>query len=97
MEKLSYRCKDCGWEKSIPAQWADVSPRYCGNKKCKYSGRVKQGRTSFLKEPKMLEIIMPTKAEPKVHVPVSKAPKKQSSEVGEKIAEKRTKRKKNRG
>lgn len=61
MHKLTYRCKNCGWERSIPEQWADVGPRYCGNRKCKYSGQKRKEKTSFLKEPEMLETIYSSK------------------------------------
>lgn len=70
MQKLIFKCKNCGWEKGVVAQWVDLSPRYCGNAKCKYSGRIKKDRTSFLKDPTGLEIIAPKKPEPvKQHVP----------------------------
>lgn len=63
MEKVTYRCKGCGWEKSITILWADISPTRCPNHKCVYSGKNKKNRTSFIKEPNMLEIILPKKEE----------------------------------
>lgn len=56
MEKITYRCKKCGWEKSIPEQWADLKPSRCPTKKC---------RTIFLLEPQHLEIIKPKKEKTK--------------------------------
>lgn len=97
MEKLTYKCSECGWEKAIPAQWADVSPRYCGNKKCKYSGRIKRERTSFLKEPKALLIIKQEKPEPPKHEPVSKKKEKVKSEIKETQKKTRGRRKSRRG
>ena len=47
MDKIVYKCKNCGWESSIPEQWADLKPKKCPNRKCK---------THFLITPDSLEI-----------------------------------------
>lgn len=97
MEKLVYKCSHCGWERTIPAQWADVSPRYCENKKCRYSGRIKNDRTSFLKEPKALLILKAKKEEPKEHVPTSKKVELPESQANKRMESKRERRKNRRG
>lgn len=99
MEKLIYRCKSCGWEKAIPAQWADISPRYCGNNKCEYSGRKKSKKNSFMKTPSMLEIEAPVKKSPKVesHEPEKSEKIAKESEYSDKSEKRRSRRKKSRG
>ena len=57
MTKLTYKCGKCSWEKTIPVEWGDLRPRYCGNKTC---------LTSFFKEPDALQVIIPKKEEPVV-------------------------------
>lgn len=96
MEKLVFVCKKCGWEKSVASQWADLSPRYCGNHKCNYSGRVRKNKSSFLKEPQMLDIIKPELKKLQEHIPVTKDVSKVEPD-NTKIVEKREKRKKVRG
>jgi len=44
-EKWVVLCRKCGWRKEVPLMWADLKPKYCGNKKCK---------CSFLKDPDSL-------------------------------------------
>lgn len=54
MDKLTYKCNKCSWSKTIPTEWGDLRPRYCGNKSC---------LTSFYKNPEALEVIIPKKEE----------------------------------
>lgn len=70
LRKIKYKCKNCGWEKSIPEQWADLKPKRCGNPKC---------NTSFILDKEKLDIQKPKKAEkpkPKSSPSKSSAPKK---------------------
>ena len=55
-KRVKYTCKNCGWETSIRAEWADLKPKRCMNKKC---------NTSFLASPKDLIIERPEKPKPK--------------------------------
>lgn len=48
--RIEYKCKKCGWEESIVADWADLKPKLCGNKRCNHS---------FLKNPTDLETKSP--------------------------------------
>lgn len=48
MEKVRYKCKNCGWEKSLPKDWKDLKPSKCPNKKC---------NTIFLLQPEKLEVV----------------------------------------
>lgn len=57
MERIKYTCANCGWETSVIAQWKDLKPKRCMNKKC---------NTSFLKNPEALLSKDPTKVVPKV-------------------------------
>ena len=94
MEKITYKCRNCGWNKSIVAQWADSKPTFCANKKCDYSA-VKSQRTkkSFRNSPEVLEIIKPVKPKPpKVHVPVSAKVEKIESTQEETAKERKKKR-----
>lgn len=75
MEKLTYKCNSCGWEKAIPAQWGDVSPRFCGNSSCDYSLKKGKGKKSFKSHPDQLQKIMPKKQEVKKSAPDKKQPK----------------------
>ena len=50
MNKVKYTCKNCGWETSIRAEWGDLRPKRCMNKKC---------NTSFLAHPDALIIVRP--------------------------------------
>lgn len=61
METMTYKCKCCGWEKSIPAAWADVSPRFCPTNSCDLSAKKSKGKKSFRSHPEMLERIIPAK------------------------------------
>jgi len=61
--KMTFKCKSCNnWEKEIPAQWSDVSPRFCGNDTCELSAKKGKGRKSFKSSPEMLEKVMPVAA-----------------------------------
>lgn len=99
MQKLIFRCKNCGWEDSVSSQWVDLSPRYCGNKKCEYSGRVKLKPNSFMKTPSMLEIITPKVEKPAVPEHKAETPpaEKVASDFEEKSEQKKSRRKSRRG
>lgn len=49
-DKIKYICKNCGWEISIRAEWGDLRPKRCMNRKC---------NTSFRKYPESLIIQYP--------------------------------------
>lgn len=55
MEKVKYKCKGCGWSKELPAEWADVKPRFCPTPTCEMSVKKSKGRKSFRSHPDMLE------------------------------------------
>jgi len=52
MLKIIYKCKKCSWKKSISAEWGDLQPKMCGNKRC---------AVSYFKNPDLLEV---TKEQP---------------------------------
>lgn len=54
LEKITYKCKNCGWSARIVAAWGDLKPKRCPNKKC---------TISFLKHKDKLEITMPNTGE----------------------------------
>lgn len=54
MERIKYTCANCGWETSVVAQWKDLKPKRCMNKKC---------NTSFRANPESLITKDPTKVE----------------------------------
>jgi hypothetical protein len=58
MQKVKYRCKGCGWTKQMPAEWADVKPRFCPTPTCELSVKKSKGRKSFRNNPDMLETTM---------------------------------------
>lgn len=60
-EKIKYCCKACSWTTSIRAEWADMKPKRCMNKKC---------NTSFVTNPDALEVILPVA--PVVEIPTKK-------------------------
>lgn len=73
---MTYKCKSCGWEKSIPALWSDVKPRFCANAKCELSLKKGKGKKSFRSNPEQLEAIMPApKPAPEASKPAKKGPK----------------------
>ena len=72
MDLMTYKCKCCGWSKSIPASWGDDSPRFCQNSKCEMSLKKGRGKKSFRSNPDMLEKILPVK---KPQPAPTKAPK----------------------
>lgn len=41
-DKIFYTCKKCGWQTSIRAEWSDLKPKRCMNKKCNTDFRVKK-------------------------------------------------------
>lgn len=55
MRKVKYRCKGCGWTKTLVAEWADVKPRFCFTPTCEMSVKKSKGRKSFRTNPEMLE------------------------------------------
>ena len=65
MRKVKYRCKSCGWHKTLPAEWADVKPRFCPTPTCEMSVKKSKGKQSFRNNPDKLET---TFIEPHVHV-----------------------------
>jgi len=54
-QRIVYKCKDCGWQTSILASWADLKPKKCMGKKCK---------TSFLQSPDKLLVEKPVASKP---------------------------------
>ena len=50
---IVYSCKECDWQAAVLAQWADIKPKRCGNKKC---------QCLFLKNPDKLDIKLPKEA-----------------------------------
>lgn len=54
MTRLTYKCGKCSWEKTLPVEWGDLRPKYCGNKNC---------LISFHKNPEALQILIPKKPE----------------------------------
>ena len=73
MQRMTYKCKCCNaWEKSIPVEWADVSPRFCGNEKCDLSMKKSKGKKSFRSQPDMLDKVMPTAPQAPVKAKASK-------------------------
>lgn len=50
--KVKYTCKNCGWFTQVRAEWADLKPKRCMNKKC---------NTSFMKWPEALIVQVPEK------------------------------------
>lgn len=101
MEYITHKCKNCGWEKQLPASWASDKPRYCGNHKCVYSGRVKREFQSFVKTPSALETIVPKKPDPKVAKHEAKTPEvsihHKDSKFDQSSKERHTRKRKNRG
>jgi len=75
MQKIRYICKNCGAEHLIIAQWGDLRPKRCRNKKC---------NTSFLAHPDKLIIKLPQTPEPEKEVEEVKVVKKQSKKVSKK-------------
>lgn len=61
MEKITFKCNNCGWEKQIPGQWTDLSPRFCGNNSCELSAKKGKGKKSFKSHPEQLEKKLPPK------------------------------------
>ena len=47
---IVYTCNKCGWQTAVLAQWADLKPKKCPNKKC---------NCLFLKEPDQLDVKLP--------------------------------------
>jgi len=92
MEKITFRCKVCSWEKSIPAEWDDV-PQFCGNGKCSHSAKKAfKTKKSFRTDPESLEIIKPEIKVATKHTPVSKEQPKAESAHKEASESRKTKR-----
>lgn len=53
---IVYSCKKCGWQTAVLAQWADLKPKKCPNKKC---------NCLFLREPDQLDVKLPPEEAPK--------------------------------
>jgi hypothetical protein len=68
MSKVKYKCLCCGWTKELPAEWADVRPRFCPNSKCEMSAAKTKGKKSFRSHPDKLEV---TFSEEPVQAPVA--------------------------
>ena len=87
MARIKYTCKNCGWSRSVPAQWADIKPKRCMNAKC---------NTSFTKEPDKLNIDDPTRKSKKVESKVAfkGKPNKLESRIHEEADSKPKKRSK---
>jgi len=51
-KKIKYICKNCGWSAEIRAEWGDIRPKRCMNRKC---------NTYFPAYPDALEVIRPEK------------------------------------
>ena len=69
--KIKYTCKNCGWCTSIVAEWTDIKPKRCMNKKC---------NTSFIKTPDALIIEVPEAPKEPIKKTVTKKSKKSETE-----------------
>jgi len=78
MDKIVYKCKNCGWTKQIIALWEDSRPVFCPNKKCELSKEKSKGKKSFRKHPDLLQVTKPHK---KPTVTEEKPPKKKPKRV----------------
>jgi len=76
MDKITYKCKNCGWSKDIIAVWGDTKPIFCPNKKCEMSKEKSRGKKSFRKHPEALEVILPKKVKVKKEAPKKPVKKK---------------------
>lgn len=81
-KKIKYKCANCGWEASILAEWSDLKPKRCANKRC---------NTSFQAYPEKLVTELPEGLKEKKTVKSRKKPAEDSSKKKE-LAEKRQKR-----
>ena len=92
LKRIHYECKNCGWKTSIIAQWGDLSPKRCTNKKC---------NTSFLKNPEKLLTQHPKEEKVKVERIVrtidrpTSIPREQIREAVKKVVGKRKPKKSN--
>lgn len=60
MNRIKYECSLCGWSASVPSEWADVKPTYCGNSKCSHSKtRAPKTKKNFVLDPKALKVQRP--------------------------------------
>lgn len=57
--RIKYKCKQCSWEASLVAEWTDIRPKRCGNRRC---------GQNFLTSPTDLEITQPPVGEVPVKV-----------------------------
>ena len=81
MDKVTYKCKKCGWTKDITVLWADIKPVFCPNKNCELSKEKSKGKKSFRKYPELLEITYPKKKEEKLEISVKKKIKQKVEKV----------------
>jgi len=54
-DRIIYTCGKCGWRTAIQAAWADQKPKWCMNRKC---------RVSFRLKPELLQVTPPTQSQP---------------------------------
>lgn len=85
---IVYTCKKCNWQTAILAEWADLKPKRCPNKKC---------NCFFLKEPDQLDVKLPKnppkkKAPSAVRKKTKTTAKKKSSTKKKEIDERRPRR-----
>ena len=83
IDKIKYTCKNCGWETSIRAEWADIKPKRCMNKKC---------NTSFVASRESLIIEKPKKPKKKSSSSQSNETKKTKSSSNETNAKQKSRR-----
>lgn len=67
LKKITYVCKNCGWEKKLPEEWSDLRPKRCGNPKCNTSFVLHKDKLE-IKFPKKLEKVKKLKQEEKIDV-----------------------------
>lgn len=64
MQRIKYECAKCGWQASVPVEWADVKPGYCGNYKCSHSkAKAPKSKKSFKLDPSALIVHRPAETE----------------------------------
>jgi hypothetical protein len=76
LRKITYVCKNCGWEKKLPEQWSDLRPKRCGNPKCNTSFVLHKDKLE-IKFPKKLEKVKKLKQEEKSDAQPQKSESKQ--------------------
>lgn len=83
VDKITYTCGKCGWNKSLTAMWQDIKPKKCPRPKCK---------TSFIREPQMLQVSY-SKVEASAPIVENEEIAQEIIEDEEKVAVKESKRK----